>query len=119
MKTFLAIIFILPGLVQVASASDQIICDSQSFKVSFAVGSEGHVSNMVLEGKTDRSFSGVREISALAERHRRIDILHRSIDVRTAPDAQLAAPVVILMQGGKGHIRYGARKEALVCDWVV
>src|SRR5574340_254356 len=69
------------GSHQMAWGTDQIICNSRTFVVSFAVGSDGYVTNMIVSDKSKRHFPNVVEIDDMAADHRHVFIQPRSIDV--------------------------------------
>lgn len=114
-----AIFLMLLGIHQIAWGTDQIICNSRTFNISFAVGSDGYVPNMALSDKSGRYFSDVIEISDMEADHRHVSIRSRSIDIRVTLGKPDSRNLVVFMKNGKGHVKLDARKETLTCDWVV
>lgn len=107
------------GSHQLAWGSDQVICNSRTFNVSFAVGSDGYVTNMVLSDKSKRHFPGVLEIDDMAAGHRHLSIRRRSIDVQADVGQPAAKKFVVFMKGGKGYVKLDADREAMTCDWEI
>lgn len=103
----------------IAWGTDQIICNSESFRASFAVGSDGYVTNMVLQDKSAKYFVEVLEIADMLKNHRRVSMTNNYVDVKAVLGKGNAMNLVILMTNGHGFIQLGARKEIASCDWNV
>jgi hypothetical protein len=100
-----------------AVASDQIICDSKTFKAAFAVGSDGYVSNMELSDLSKKYFSEVLEITDMPKNRRHISIEERRVDVKATVDKKIINVFVINIRNGKGYIKLDSLKEKMTCDW--
>ena len=114
-------IFFATGLAALFSvnalATDQIICDSKIFKVAFAVGSDGYVSNMELTDMSANYFSAVLEITDMPKNRRHVSIEERRVDVKAVIDKKITNVFVINIRNGKGYIKLDSLKEEMTCDW--
>ena len=100
-----------------ALATDQIICDSKTFKAAFAVGSDGYVSNMELSDMSEKYFSEVLEITDMPKNRRHISIEEQRVDVKAVIDKKIINVFVINIRNGKGYIKLDSLKEEMTCDW--
>lgn len=114
-------LFVAVGLISLfsmnAAATDQIICDSKTFKVAFAVGSDGYVSNMELSDVSEKNFAEVLEIADMPKRRRYVSIAEKRVDVKAFIGMKNANALVIKIRSGKGYIKLDSLKEDMACDW--
>lgn len=100
-----------------ALATDEIICDSKTFRASFAVGSDGYVAIMILEDKSGSFFSKVLEITNMPKENRQVLIPERAVDVKAFLKRKNASKVVVSVKNGAGYIKFNSHKEEMICDW--
>lgn len=123
MKTSLATVlffavFIITALSpRAALATDEIICDSKTFKASFAVGSDGYVTIMVLSDSSAKYFSNVLEVTNMSKRNRHVFIPEKTVNVKAFLGKRNANRLTINIKNGKGYIELDSHKEEMVCDW--
>lgn len=97
-----------------AFATDEIVCNSESFVISLIVGSDGTVPNVVLSDR-DRSFFPEPLLARKSpEEMWIVDIENQKIDVKTSVSGK---DFVILMNHGKGIIKSNLKAEKISCDW--
>lgn len=96
-------------------ATDEIICQSAKFTVTFAVGDEGYVPSMVITNTSREYFSENLVITEL--KRRRVWIQSKSVDVEAALAMKDTNRIVIRIRRGKGFIRLNSLKERMTCDW--
>ena len=100
-----------------ALATDQIICDSKTFKVSFAVGTDGYVSNVELSDVPGKNFAEVLEITEMPINRRYVSIGDKRVDVKAFIGMKNANALVVNIRCGKGYIKLDSLKEDMACDW--
>jgi len=108
---------ILLGFHNIAWGMDQIICNSETFRASFSVGSDGYVTYMALQDKSAKYFPDVLEVTDILNDHRHVSVTGKSVDIKAVIGKKNAGKVAILIKHGNGIIRLGARKESIRCDW--
>jgi hypothetical protein len=102
-----------------ALATDQIICDSKTFKVAFAVGADGYISNMELSDISEKYFSEVLEITDMPKNRRHISIEEQRVDVKAVIGKKTVNVFVINIRNGKGYVKLDSLKEKMTCDWEI
>lgn len=114
-------LFVAIGLVPLfamnAAATDQIICVSKTFKVAFAVGSDGYASNVELSDLSGKNFAEVLEITDMSKKRRYVSIADKRVDVKAFIGMKNANALVINIRSGKGYIKLDSLKEDMACDW--
>lgn len=102
-----------------AFASDEIICDSKSFNVSLAVGTDGSVVSMVLSDVSGLYFTKILEITNFSKDKRHVSMETKSVDVETKLDLNNASTFQICLANGAGYVRLGDYREMMTCDWEI
>lgn len=109
-----ALLIFLPGH---ALASDEIICDSENFKATLAVGSDGSVVSMVLSSVSGAHFSGILEVTNFSKSRRHVSIATKSVDVEAL--LGIYNTFTICLKNGKGYASFGDHRETMTCDWEI
>lgn len=99
-------------------ATDEIVCDSKTFKATLAVGSDGSVPSMTLSDSSGRYLSGVLGVTDLPKKSGSVSIQTQSIDLRVIlRTKEGATELKICINNGEGHIVLGRHREKMTCDW--
>lgn len=112
--SWLAFFFTAPAL-----ATDEIICDSKSFKVSLAVGSDGYVASVVISNSSRAYFPEILELEDLLENRRHVSIHDRSVDLEINLGMKSANRFKICIKKGEGYVELDGHRESMTCDWKI
>lgn len=100
-------------------ASDEIICDSASFKTSLAVGSDGYVASVILSNPSRTYFHEILELTDLSKNKRHVSIATRSVDLEVMLGKKNANRFEICLRNGEGYVKLDGHREIMTCDWKI
>ena len=97
-------------------ATDEIVCSSESFVVSIAVGTSGYVTSMVISDRSGDIFPGILSISNLSEDKRYANISKQLVDIEVLIEGK---KLQISLDNNEGFIQVDSYKEDMSCDWLI
>ncbi|WP_303908951.1 hypothetical protein [Thiohalomonas denitrificans] len=99
-----------------ALATDEIVCGSESFMVSLAVGTDGYVTSMILSDRSGDHFSDVLSITNFSDDSRHVNLAKQSVDIEALVDGK---EFRICLDNNNGFIQIDSYKEKMSCDWLI
>jgi hypothetical protein len=113
-----ALLLVLALFFQTTSAlaTDEIVCGSESFVVSLAVGTDGYVTSMILSDRSGDHFSDVLSITNLSDDSRHVNLAKQAVDIEALVDGK---GFRICLDNNDGFIQINSYKEKMSCDWLI
>lgn len=101
-------------------ATDEIVCDSKTFKATLAVGSDGSVPSLTISDSSGRYFSEAAVVSDLPRRFGSVSIQTKSIDLRASIRTKKGIiDLEICITNGEGQVAFDRHREKMRCDWEI